>query len=318
MRDRIAPFLELGKRLKELDEKSRVVAEAVAANPWFMEGEVVAAARIIARTMLEQEPLEKWLEGYPSLPVREPRRVLIVMAGNIPLVGFFDLLCTLLAGHRAVVKPSGKDEVLMHWVVEQLLDIAPSLPVEWYTDQPMDALIATGGDEAVKHFRRHFGAVPKLLRGNRHSVAVLTGEERREELAALAEDLFAYSGLGCRNVSLILAPEGVIPEVPMPTMNPLHRENYRHRRALLTMLSRPFVDWGGALLVEGEEFSEALSEVTLKHYVTPEEATLWLEQHRDRIQCVVGRDYIPFGQAQHPALTDYADGVDTMDFLASI
>ncbi len=319
MMNRIASICQLGKRLSELNEQSPVVQEAVRANPWFLAREVVRAAHTISRTMLERKGLEQWMKHYPTLPVATPRCIRIVMAGNIPLVGFFDLLCVVLAGHRALVKPSSKDRVLMEWVVGQLQLIDPSIPVAMDSDEEFDALIATGSDEAVRHFRSHYPDKQLLLRGNRSSVAVLTGEESEEELQALADDLFAYSGLGCRNISMVLAPEGYGLRVTVPPMNPLYEENYRHRRALLRMQGAEYCDLGGALLREGEEFSAALCEIALKRYRNPEQVSEWIEAHRDQIQCIVGRHYpTPLGGAQAPSLTDYADGIDTMQWLQEI
>lgn len=319
MMNRVATFSRLAESLLQLGPESPVVEASVGANPWFLSREVVRAAHTIARTMLQPNQLEAWLSHYPMLPVSTPRRIRIVMAGNIPLVGFFDLLCGLAAGHRVQVKPSSKDRVLMEWVVRELLLIDPSLPLSLDSEEEFDALIATGGDEAVRHFRTLYPDSKLLLRGNRSSVAVLTGEESREELQALADDIFAYSGLGCRNVSMILAPEGYPIELPIPTLNPLYEENYRYHRALLQMQGVSFYDLRGALLREGEEFSTALSEITVKRYRSPEEVTAWLAGHRDQIQCIVGRNYpISLGGAQAPVLMDYADGIDTMQWLSEI
>ncbi len=315
----------LGERLAALEVKSPVVQEACRENPWFMPHEVVRAAHVIADTMLRPELLERWLAAYPLLPHPNPCRVGIIMAGNIPLVGFFDLLAVLVAGHRAVVKPSSKDNVLIAWVVDQLLEIDAGCPVEWMVQgqEGPQAIIATGSDNAIMHLRSSYGDLPALLRGSRQSVAVLDGTESEAELRGLEEDIFAYSGLGCRNVSLILLPEGVEPRLRLPEMNPLYLENYRHQRALRQMLGLPFCDLGGALLVDGEEFSSALSLITLKRYTTLEEVQQWLEQHDREIQCVVGRAVkhprrADFGMGQCPSLWDYPDQVDLLAFLADL
>lgn len=321
MMERIATFCALGEHMLTLKPESDVVQAAAAANPWFLPHEVVRAAHTLARTLLQRNLLEQWLSHYPALPTQSPERVRIIMAGNIPLVGFFDLLCVALAGHHPCVKSSSKDRIMMRWVVEQLQELNPSLPIDWEVEQqsavPFDRLIATGSDETIGQLRRQHGSAKMLLRGSRHSVALLTGEEAPEEWEALADDLFAYSGLGCRNVSLLLMPRGATPALRVPPMNPLHEENYRQHRALMTLLGRPFTDCGGALLTEGEEFPTALSVRTVKRYDTLAEAEAWLEAHKEEIQCIVGRGYTPFGKTQSPALQDYPDGVDLMAWLSA-
>lgn len=314
--NRIAIFARLGERMAQLTADDKVVRRAVEANPWFRPHEVVRAAQALASALLRREVLEEWMAHYPTLPTTSPERVLIVMAGNIPWVGFFDLLCVMMAGHRALVKPSSKDRATMEWVVEQLL--AEGLAIEWYDGGPIDRLIATGSNETAAHFRRAYPSTRSLLRGSRQSVALLRGDESPEEWKALSNDCFAYSGLGCRNVSLLLAPQGAEIHLQVPPMGDCFEENYRQQRALKMLLGEPFTDLGGALLVEGEEFPTALSTVVVKRYTALPEAEEWIARHREEIQCVVSRHGNPrFGRAQQPGPFDYADGVDTMAFLAN-
>ena len=171
--------------------------------------------------------------GALPVPVAEPRRVLVVMAGNIPLVGFFDMLCVLAAGHRCLVKPSAKDTVLMEYVIGLLRGIDPQVPVEFYDGSTSpDAVIATGSDNANRYFRAQYAGIPALLRGNRQSVAVLGGRETPAQLTALADDIWAYSGLGCRSVSLLFLPEGYDLQLRMPEVNVKYRNSYRQQKAL--------------------------------------------------------------------------------------
>ena len=212
MKNMIKTFSALGARLLGFgdDDATRAVIDsACRVNGWFTPADIRRAVRAIACDMLQREKLEAWLADYPALPVAEPRRVLVVMAGNIPLVGFFDLLCVLVSGHGCLVKPSAKDSVLMEHVVGLLREIDPSAPVRLYDGtSPVDAVIATGSDNANRYFRAHYAGIPSLLRGSRQSVAVLSGHETPEQLAGLADDIWAYSWLWCRSVSLIFAPEG--------------------------------------------------------------------------------------------------------------
>lgn len=324
MLDAVTIFRTLGERLTDFGHtptSQRVISEAVAQNGWFTPTEITTAVEAIRSTMLSKEALREWLSRYRICTT--PKRVAIVMAGNIPLVGFFDLLCTLCSGHTAYVKPSSKDRVLMEYIVAQLKEIEPSVPIYAYdpTEQ-YDLAIATGSDEANDYFRRHFATTHALLRGSRHSVAVLDGTETVEELQGLMKDITLYSGSGCRSVSLIFAPRGTEIELPhtAPT-NPKLGNNLRSRRALYTIQKRPFDDCHAFLLVEGKEFPTSLAEVALYRYDDIAEVERWLDAQHNGIQCVVSHlplpNAIPFGQAQYPTLRDYADGVDTMLFLGN-
>jgi hypothetical protein len=326
-------FAELGRRLSAFGEDAStrdVIRQAVEANPWFTADEVALAAWALAQQMFSAEALSAWLAGYPALPVTQPCSVLIVMAGNIPFVGFQDLLCVLAAGHGAVVKPSSKDSVPMRWLIAELRDIEPEIPISYFGEgERPDVVVAMGGNDSIRALGAMYEDVPALLRGSRWSVAVLGGSETPEQLSALADDIFAYSGLGCRNVSLILVPEGfdiarlenTLRSYPHP-INPKYINNYRQARALLSMNGTKFTDCGHCVLCEEWDFPAAVSRINYARYSSVKEVLEWLSVHDGEIQCVVGSvDHpraVDFGEAQSPTLTDYPDGRDTMKFLASI
>ena len=319
MKDTLDLFSALGDRLKDFggDAASRQVAErACRANGWFTPAEVCRAVRTLSRDMLQRPKLERWLAAYPALPAARPLDVLVVMAGNIPLVGFFDLLCVVVAGHRCLVKPSAKDTVLMEYVVGLLREIDPAVPVSFCDGTaPAEAVIATGGDNANRCFRARYAGIPALLRGHRQSVAVLSGRETEAQLAGLADDIWAYSGLGCRNVSLVFLPEGAELRLRMPAVQAKYRNNYLQTRALLRMQGCPFVDLGAAVAVEQQEFPRALSEIAYARYRSADEVAAWLAEHDAELQCVV-TETLPharradFGRAQFPALTCTPDTRD--------
>lgn len=326
MKNAIALLSELGRRLHGFGDDActrGVIERACRANGWFTAADISRAVASIARDMLPGALLEKWLAPYP-VPVAVPRRVLVVMAGNIPLVGFFDLLCVLAAGHRCLVKPSAKDTVLMEYVVDLLRAIDPDLPVGFYDEKsPVDAVIATGSDNANRYFRTKYAGIPALLRGNRQSVAVLSGQETPAQLAGLADDIWAYSGLGCRSVSLLFLPEGCDLQLRMPEMNGKYRNNYLQQKALLAMSGRPFRDFGAAVAVEERAFPSALSQVNYSFYKSSDEVAAWLAAHDAELQCVVSETVAhsrraDFGRAQSPALTDYPDERDVIAFLTSL
>lgn len=311
-------FSALGERLTRFgsdDASNRIIDEAIAANGWFTRADIFRAVEAIRSEMLDREKLMAWLSHYTKAV--EPKRVAVIMAGNIPLVGFFDLLCVVAAGHECHLKPSSKDSVLMRYIVEQLRDIEPSIAIYDYSaDATYDMAIATGGDDANAYFREHFAGTRTLLRGSRHSVAVLNGNESAEELQAIHNDITAYSGLGCRSVSMLFVPRGYIPDFKRGVAeNAKLRRNIQAMRATLTIEGAEFWDAGAFIMRRGEDFAQSLAVVTLREYSDIEEVKKWIEENTEHIQCVVSRSDIPFGRAQYPALMDYADGVDTMHFL---
>lgn len=315
-------FTTLGSTLEGFgnsEDSSLIIRSAVEANPWFTERDIISAVEAIRSQMLDKGKLEAWLGGYPTATA--PQRVAIVMAGNIPLVGFFDLMCVLCSGHEAHIKPSSKDSVLTQYIVDTLRGIEPNIPIYDYSPtEHYDMVIATGGEEANRYFKSHFSGTKRLLRGSRHSVAVLDGGESKNELEGLFEDITAYSGLGCRSVSMLFIPEGC--DIALPKRdaeNSKLRRNIASMRALYTIQRRSFGDYGAFLTIEGTAFATSLANVVVQRYSDIAEVKAWLTEHSEEIQCVVShlniKGCVPFGEAQHPQLSDYADGVDTMEFL---
>jgi hypothetical protein len=225
------------------------------------------------------------------------------------------------------VKPSSKDYVLEEYVEGLLCEIEPRLRIERYVEGgDYDAVIATGGDSANLYFRSAFAGIPCLLRGSRHSVAVLSGKESKEVVKHLADDIFRHSGLGCRNVSLVFVPKGSDFTLPPREMCRAYHNNYLQCRALLTMQGTQFEDLGGAVVVHSAvaEFPRFLSQINVVEYESLAEVKQWLATHDEELQCVVSEieelhsRQVPLGKAQRPTLFDYADERDTMQFLASI
>lgn len=326
MKGTIEIFTELGVELASFgsDTTSRqAIANAIADNEWFCEDDIRYAVEAIRCDMLLHDALQQWLSLYPT-PTAQPKRIAIIMAGNIPLVGFFDLLCVVASGNTPYIKYSSKDRVLMEYIVGLLHKIEPKLAIERYDDTlDYDAVIATGGDSANIYFRNRFKGVPCLLRSSRHSIAVLSGKESSKEIEGLGRDIFTYSGLGCRNVSLIFAPRGYRLELPKIAMCAPFRNNYIQHRAMLTMSGVEFEDSGEALFVRGEaKFPSKLSQVNIVEYHSIDEVEKWIQSNAERLQCIVSNlplpHSVPFGYAQHPTLTDYADNKDTLTFLLHI
>lgn len=326
MEHMIELFAALGERLRHFGDDAptrKIALAACRANEWFSFDEVCRSLQTLATEMLRPEKLKRWLAAYPH-SVKVPRRILVVMAGNIPAVGFFDLLCVVCSGHICLYKPSKKDTILIDYIVGELRALDSDISIERYEDSmSVDAIIATGNNNTERYFRTRYAGIPMLLRGSRQSVAVLSGHETLEQLAGLADDIWAYSGLGCRNVSLIFVPLGYDLQLPMPNVNSKYKNNYIQTKALLQMEDIPFCDLGSAVIVEQSDFPKSLSELAIVRYRTLDEATTWLKAHDREIQCVV-TDCLPhsrrtaFGQAQSPALTDWPDGEDVLSWLHSL
>lgn len=338
---RIAAVSQLGEFLREFTEGQPIsngnediahaLEEAISRshrhNGWFTEDNVRFALSQWAQA-LTQSNLEAWRSKETIPDTVNTHRVGIVMAGNIPLVGLHDFLSVFLSGHFAVVKLSSDDAYLLPVLVRVLLRFDPLFEADWiFVDQlgDMSAVIATGSDNTARYFDYYFGKYPNIIRKNRTSVAVLTGEESDEELSALGEDLFRYFGMGCRNVSHLLVAEDfdiqrvfaqIVPWSDVVNNNK-YGNNYDYYRALFLLNQDDFLENGFVIVRENEVLH---TPVSILHYSTfsKEGPSAQLEAWGDQIQCVVGKNYLPFGKAQRPDLWDYADGVNTMEFLASL
>ena len=250
----------------------------------------------------------------------------VVMAGNIPLVGFFDLLCVLICDRRCLIKPSSKDRILIGHIVDLLREIEPRFSIGALEGKVPDRLIASGSDEARRHFASVYPDTPSLLRGHRYSVAVLSGQESDRQLDGLYDDVFSYFGLGCRNVSRIFVPRGYDLRrlcrrlSARPITHTGYLNNYRQARAMRLLSGTEFIDGGFFLMRPGADKEGPLSEIACTSYESVGSVERLLRERDREIQCVVSATLdhprrVDFGQAQHPSLTDYPDGIDVMEFL---
>ena len=298
-------------------------------NGWFTRDNVNRALAAWGSN-LTPERLGRWLSSY-TLSGNRKKKVALIMAGNIPLVGFHDLLSVLITGNSALLKPSSNDRVLLPLLMEYLLEQAPGLEGEVsYSEGPLsdyDAVIATGSNNTSRYFEYYFGRKPHLIRRNRNSVAVLTGEESTGELQALGEDIFSYFGLGCRNVSKLFVPGEydfepffqAIREFSSLSSHRKYGNNYDYNKAVYLMSAFPFLDNGFLLLKEDAGYSSPIATLFYERYENSQELQQKIAADRDTLQCVVGSPQAggdtAFGTSQVPELWEYADGVDTVDFL---
>lgn len=313
------------------------VQQAHARNAWFTAENVRHMLRSLS-AMLDPALLNAWLSGYED-PVgsrttdnRQPiaRTVGLITAGNIPLVGFHDLLCVLISGHRVRMKLSSDDAGLTPAVLELLRLIAPDLAAHVTVAAQklgeVDAVIATGSNNTARYFEHYFGHMPRIIRKNRTSVAVLDGSESDEELTALGEDLFRYFGLGCRNVGKLFIPQDfdldrVFKAIfPWDHLAQHHKwaNNYEYHKAIWMMDRVPLLENGFVLFKEDSGLHSPLGSIFYERYTDGSAVRDRLTAQAELLQCVVGHGHVAFGNAQCPGPQDYADGVDTMRFLAEL
>ncbi len=327
--DRLSAFSILGEKIRNLSDAEilSLASPAKAQNAWFDAGSVAQAFTGVA-AMLEKEKLEKWTQAYDLNP-EVPKIVGIIMAGNIPLVGFHDLLTVLLSGHLAAIKTSAQDSFLITKVIDWLVEIEPRFKRNVDIRQRLeevDAVICTGSDNTARYFEYYFGKYPNVIRKNRTSIAILDGTESDDELAELAKDIFSYYGLGCRNVSKIFTPKGYDLTKLFPHFeghkDVIHHNkycnNYEYHKAIFLVNQDPHLDTGFLLIRSVDDLVSPISVLFHQEYESREFLNSVLESQKEKIQCIVSKQDIPFGQAQSPEPWDYADGVDTLRFLANL
>lgn len=298
-------------------------------NGWFIPEYIDNAVKNIAGNFLQEERIQSLIETY-SIPeeIEVPKRVGIVMAGNLPLVGFHDLFCVFLSGHIAFIKPSSKDEVLIRHLIDKLVEWSPAVSGQIMIGDMLkncDAYIATGSNNTSRYFEYYFRKYPSIIRKNRTSVAVLSGQETVEELERLADDVFQYFGLGCRNVTKLYVPRGYdfIPllqafkKYEHLANHNKYKNNYDFNLAVLILNKNYYMTNESILLVESPDVFSPIGQLNYEFYDQPAELLSQLKESQ-QVQCIVGAGGIPFGTAQCPAVTDYADGVDTLRFLRSL
>jgi len=327
----IAAFVSLGIEIEnKILTNEDLLLKAYYHNRWFTVSNIKKSLTAIVNFYLNEEKLKLWLSKY-NVETHEPKRIGIVMAGNLPLVGFHDLLCVLASGNIAVIKLSSKDKILLPEIISLLIEIQPA-----YKDKiiyaemlkGIDAVIATGGNNSARYFDYYFGKYPNIIRKNRNSIAVLTGNETNEQLLALGNDVFQYFGLGCRNVSLMFFPEGYdIPKLLDAwegKFNYLmdessYKNNYDYNRTLLLMNSTVHLASDYVMLKEDTAIATPVSVVHYQFYKNIYEVKTIISARKEEIQCVVAESKdlpaIPFGVSQQPELWDYADNIDTMKFF---
>jgi len=361
---RIDAFLRLGHYLHSFSSKNisidapepeknclqnleETVQNSPAFNGWFTEANVRQMLVALGES-LEKYKLEKWLKNYSPVieENKEEKTVAVVMAGNIPAVGFHDFLSVLISGNKLLAKLSSDDDKLLPAIAGLLIAIEPGFDgkIEFTSNQikSFDAVIATGSDNSSRYFQYYFGKYPNIIRKNRNAVAILKGDETTQDMEALADDIFQYYGLGCRNVSKIFVPKGydfnplldVLSAQKTTIENHKYFNNYEYNKAIFLVNSRKHFDTGTVLLVEEEQMASPVSVLNYEYYQDEQYLHRRLVLVTNKIQCILSTSpdsyrgstlnlnpqpsIIPFGKSQQPELWDYADGVDTIAFLVDL
>ena len=326
-------LVRLGELLSKTEQFNDIFEKAEQQNSWFTRANVIFAFKSWSDTLSENN-VKKWLSQYQLPQTTSPKKILIIMAGNLPLVGLHDLLCVLVSGHKAIVKLSSNDCVLLPYLITQMKTFAP----EWteavtFTDDKVteyDAVIATGSNNTARYFEYYFGKKPHIIRKNRHSVAVLTGKETPEELFALGKDIFLYYGLGCRSISKLFVPKGYDFNLLFQAIYPYkdiiqeqkYANNYDYNKAVYLMSLFQLLENGFLLLKEDEHYGSPIATLFYEYYTNVASLKEKLTTDAEKIQCVVAHNFtteeVAFGETQTPQLWDYADGVDTLNFLLKL
>ncbi|MBS1921023.1 MAG: acyl-CoA reductase [Bacteroidetes bacterium] len=327
---RIQILSELGRyMLSDSNLWKDVKEKSYRENGWFIPEFINLAVSNIAKQFLKKEVLENWatFENVPEVN-QTPCKAGIIMAGNIPLVGFHDLLSVFISGHQAIIKPSTKDSILIKHLVAVMQGWDDEIRNQITFSEMLkncNAYIATGSNNSSRYFEYYFGRYPHIIRRNRTSVAILTGDETDTELSGLADDVYQYFGLGCRNVTKIYVPSQYD---FIPLLNAFkkynwmadhhkYKNNYDYNLALHILNKKYYMTNGSIILTEEASVFSPISQLNYEFYSEKEQLLPLLEISPD-LQCIISREKTGFGKAQFPAVSDYADGVNTLSFLKEL
>lgn len=335
--DRIKALSALGDEILSKPEwlEDKINA-AYYENQWFTPENSWNALNTIGDKLLRESILRQWASDYKVEDKPAIKRIGLVLAGNIPLVGFHDVMTTFISGHKSMIKCSSKDSILMKAVIGRMVEQFPDSESYFEFSERLkdfDAVIATGSNNSARYFEQYFGKYPNIIRKNRSAVAVLDGTESKEDFVDLGKDIFNYFGLGCRNVSKLYVPEGYVFDDMLGVLHDAYkgmanhnkyRNNFDYNNALFLLNKVEFLMSGSLIITASKDITSRIATLHYEHYADQSELVNHLKEVDDQIQCIVtksslqGLDSFKFGEAQKPEITDYADGVDTLEFLISL
>lgn len=331
---RIQAFDSLRSRLlEESNSLNELIQSTQFVNPWFTPANVERAFKANL-ALLNRKNLTEWIQPYSEeFEGSCPKTVGLILAGNIPMVGFHDVLSCLVAGFNVQIKTSNDDKLLIPFILEKLIEIEPAFKEKInFVDRlaNFDLIIATGSNNTSRYFDYYFRNVPHIIRKNRNSIAIISGDETSGDLYELGHDLFDYFGLGCRNVSKIFFPKAyeysrffeAIEAFSEISNHFKYNNNYEYNKAIYLVNGDKHLDNGFLLLKEDKRIASPLGVAYYEEYDSISGLAQQLESDRELIQCVVSHrpisESIPivnYGKSQSPGLNDYADGVNILDFL---
>lgn len=328
---RIKSLSKLGNYLKQKDVKlNKVIDEASLYNPWFSKENIQLALDGFSEFFLKEEILHHWISKYDLK--NESKKIGLVLAGNIPAVGFHDILCSFVAGHQSLIKYSDKDKILMPFLVNELISISPEFSNYFEEVERLsgfDGVIATGSDNSARYFESYFGKYQHIIRKNRNGIAVLNGNESDDDLRKLGIDVFQYFGLGCRNVSKIYVPLNykfdslleILHEYNDVIYHNKYKNNFDYNIALYLINKLTYLNNGSIIFLEDQRYASRIATLHYEYYEDVRQLEKKLQYDKHLIQCVVSNIHMDnqkifnFGDAQKPKIDDYADDKDTMKFL---
>lgn len=327
-KEKIAALAEIQHKLNPIpDSLQETIHKAFADNQWFTKENMMLSIESVRDYFFDKEKLEKWLSGYSESKVS--KTIGIIAAGNLPLVAFHDVLCCFVLDAPVKIKLSSKDYQLMNYFINLLKEADSNWKIDIVEKLTgYDAVIATGSNNTHRYFEEYFSHVPNILRKNRNSVAILNGQETDEEIEKLADDIFMYFGMGCRNVSKLFLPENYDVTQLFPKFSKfehyadhkLYKDNFDYNCTLLLMNQVPHLANYFVILKEDNSLHPRLATLHYSFYKNEAEVNKYLDANKDEIQCIVGKfnNFIPFGKTQQPELWDYADNIDTVEFLSGL
>lgn len=300
-------------------------------NPWFSEHLIREAMEAVQKQFFDVAAWNVFFQQHPY-QVTGSHKVGLILAGNLPAVGIHDVLMTLASGNEACLKLSSQDKSIMLLYIQAMQEFSTEVPIQLIERlQGKDAVIATGSDFSGSYFAHYFAAIPHIIRKNRTSIAILDGSESPEDFHALAKDVFSYYGLGCRNVSTIAIPDTYDPTPLFDVLTQYHwvldhtkySNNYQYHKTLFLLNQIPHFDLGNLLIQESQDLVSPVGVVYLRRYTSKIELNAWIQDSKEKIQCIVGiaskhENQVEFGKSQEPGLSDFADGIDTYAFLTSL